>query len=146
MYTFYKLIVYIHVLSAVASIGPFFVLLPLLKKIKVAAGEEVPAYIQVFRSSTLLVKHAGHVLVGSGVVLIWLGSWPWSTSWIVMTLVVMFSSIIFLARAFTPTLKEFDTPSHDRGMLVAALHRAVWTYLGLLLLMLWFMVVKPVWW
>ncbi|SNX74815.1 predicted integral membrane protein DUF2269 [Bacillus oleivorans] len=143
---FYKFIVYIHIFSAILSIGPFFVLLPLLKKLRSAEIEEIPPYLNVFTSSIRLVKHAGHVLVISGVLLIYMGGWPWSTTWIVMTLVVMFSSIIFLARAFTPTIKKFAEPDFDQGQLAEKLRRSVWVYIVLLLVMLWFMVVKPVWW
>lgn len=147
MYFFYKVLIYIHVLSAVCSIGPFFVLIPLLQKLKVTDSEfEQKAYLNVFDISIRLVKHSGHFLVGSGVLLILLGDWPWTTSWIVMTLVVMFSSIFFLARAFTPSLMKFSESGVNKQELVAKLHRGVWLYIGLLMLMLWFMVVKPVWW
>ena len=63
----YRFIIYLHVLSVVASIGPFFILLPMIKKLKAASGEELNPYLDTFRFTVRLSKHAGHVLVGSGV-------------------------------------------------------------------------------
>ncbi|MGM7634964.1 hypothetical protein [Bacillus sp. Hm123] len=142
----YQLLVYVHVFSAILSIGPFFVLFPLLKKLRLATLETEQACIDVFQSAIRLVKHAGHVLVGSGILLMLIGPWPWTTSWVVMTIVVMVSSIFFLARAFTPTLKQFNEPSANKRQLVDKLYRSLWIYIFLLTIMLWFMVVKPVLW
>jgi hypothetical protein len=142
----YRFIIYVHVLSVVASIGPFFILLPMVKKLKAASGEELNPYLDTFRFTVRLSKHAGHVLVGSGVLLVLMGPWTWGTPWILMTLFIMFCSLFFLARAFSPTLKRFNDPDEDRGPLTAKLKRTIWTYLVLLLAMLWFMVVKPSLW
>ncbi|WP_100402794.1 hypothetical protein [Bacillus sp. FJAT-42315] len=142
----YQLLVYIHIFSVILSVGPFFVLFPLLKKLRQATTETEQACIEVFQSAIRLVKHAGHVLVGSGILLMFIGSWPWTTSWVVMTIAVMVSSIFFLARAFTPTLKQFNKPSAKKQMLIDKLYRSVWIYITLLMMMLWFMVVKPVLW
>ncbi|OZI10754.1 hypothetical protein CEW92_15095 [Bacillaceae bacterium SAS-127] len=142
----YQLLVYSHIFSVILSIGPFFVLFPLLKKLRQATAETEQACIEVFQSAIRLVKHAGHVLVGSGILLMYVGSWPWTTSWVVMTIVVMVSSIFFLARAFTPTLKQFNEPSANKQSLIDKLYRSVWIYITLLMMMLWFMVVKPVLW
>ncbi|KMY52678.1 hypothetical protein AC623_00695 [Bacillus sp. FJAT-27231] len=142
----YQFLLYTHILSAVASIGPFFVLLALIKKMRVAESDAQQAYIHVFSSSVRLVKHAGHVLVASGILLILNGPWPWKTSWVVMTIIVMFSSIFFLARAFSPTLKGFNEPGANKQALVDKLHRSVWIYIFLLMLMLWFMTMKPNLW
>ncbi|WP_338754455.1 hypothetical protein [Bacillus sp. FJAT-52991] len=142
----YQLLIFIHVSSVILSIGPFFVLFPLLKKLRQATDDTEQACIDVFQSAIRLVKHAGHVLVGSGILLMIVGSWPWTTSWVVMTIVVMISSIFFLARAFTPTLKKFNEPEVNKQQLVDKLYRSVWIYIALLTIMLWFMVVKPVLW
>ncbi len=146
MFLLYKLIVYIHIFSSILSIGPLFVLLTLLKKLRSARVEEIQSYLIIFRSCIRIVKHAGHALIISGVLLIYVGGWPWSTSWIFMTLIVMFSSIVFLARAFTPTLNQFTEPDFNQVQLAEKLQRSVWFYIVLLLIMLWFMVMKPVWW
>lgn len=142
----YTILVYIHVLSVIMSIGPFFVLLPIIGKLRTANTPAEQVYVDTFKIAIRIVKHAGHVLVASGVLLVLLGSWSWATSWIVMTILIMFASIFFLARAFTPKLRKLGEPGHDRLMLVSKLKRAVWNYLILLLAMLWFMVAKPQLW
>ena len=143
MYTF---IIFIHVISAVLSIGPFFFLFPLLNRMKGKSKEMIDTSIEVFQVAIRLVKHAGHVLVGSGILLVWQGNWPWTTSWVVMTIVVKVSSIVFLARAFKPNIREFRAGTIDLDTLIKKLKSNVWKYILLLLLMLWFMVAKPNLW
>jgi hypothetical protein len=142
----YRILIFIHVLSAIGSIGPFFILLPIINQLAKSTGETLTAYLNIFRFVVRLTKHMGHILVGSGVLLIIFGPWTWRTPWIIMTLVVMFLSIFFLARAFSPTLKKFKEEGHDRNRLSAKLKRTLWNYILLLLAMLWFMVVKPALW
>ncbi|WP_088006695.1 hypothetical protein [Indiicoccus explosivorum] len=142
----FSFVLFLHILSAVASIGPFFVLLPVLGKMKTADGVLLDSHIATFRAAVRIVMHAGHVLVGSGVILVWISPWPWYTSWVVLTLAVMFTSVFFLASAFKPVLVQFNTPGADHAVLTAKLVRSVWMYIGLLLLMLWFMVDKPMLW
>ncbi|WP_277586025.1 DUF2269 family protein [Psychrobacillus antarcticus] len=143
MYTF---IIFIHVISAVLSIGPFFVLFPLLDRMKGKNKEMLDTALEVFQAAIRLVKHAGHVLVGSGLLLVWQGNWPWTTSWVIMTIVVMVVSIAFLASAFKPKIREFHAGAIDLDTLIKKLRSAVWKYIILLLLMLWFMVAKPNLW
>jgi hypothetical protein len=143
----YRFIIYLHVLSAIVSIGPFFLLLPIVKKLEAAAEEKLASYLEIFRVAVRLTKHAGHVLVGSGVLLVLMGPWTWGTPWIIMTLVLLFLSLFFLARAFSPTLRKFREHGQDRAELAAKLNRTTWIYILLLSAMLWFMVVKPtLWW
>jgi uncharacterized membrane protein len=142
----YSLLLFIHIMSAILSIGPFFVLVPLVKRMGAAQGEVLHAHIGTFKSATRLVKHAGHVLVASGALLLWQSPWQWTTSWIVLTLAVMISSIFFLARAFTPVLRKFGETNADQAALVKKLNRSLWIYIFLLVLMLWFMVDKPMFW
>ncbi|MCA1060716.1 hypothetical protein LCL96_17400 [Rossellomorea aquimaris] len=142
----YRTLIYLHVISVVASIGPFFILLPMMRKIRFASESILPTYLDTFRITVQLSKHSGHVLVGTGILLVLLGPWTWTTPWIIMTLVIMFCSLFFLARAFSPTLRKFGEDHADRERLVRKLHRTVWIYLFLLLAMLWFMVVKPGMW
>ncbi|MFD1738660.1 hypothetical protein ACFSCX_19250 [Bacillus salitolerans] len=112
-----------------------------------AYSSELLAYIDTFQFVVRLTKHAGHVLVGSGVILVLSGSWTWSTPWIVMTLIILFASLFFLARAFSPTLRKFNIEGESHELLAAKLQRSIWIYIILLLAMLWFMVVKPsLWW
>lgn len=142
----YRTLIFIHVVSVIISIGPFFILLPLLKKLKAAKATELAGYLEIFTFAVRLSKHSGHVLVGSGILLVFLGPWTWTTPWIIMTLIIMFCSLFFLARAFSPTLRKFKEEGHSREMLIAKLKRTIWTYLLLLMAMLWFMVVKPSLW
>ncbi|MFC7785042.1 MULTISPECIES: hypothetical protein [unclassified Rossellomorea] len=145
-YLLYRTLIYLHVISVVASIGPFFILLPMMKKLRTASDSVLPSYLDTFRFTVRLSKHAGHVLVGTGILLVLLGPWTWSTPWIIMTLVIMFCSLFFLARAFSPTIRKFGEDDADREWLIGKLKRTVWIYLILLLSMLWFMVVKPNLW
>ncbi|MBN8192757.1 hypothetical protein JI667_11455 [Bacillus sp. NTK074B] len=142
----YKTLIYLHVISVVASIGPFFLLLPMIKKLGDASDSLLPSYLDTFRFTVQLSKHSGHVLVGTGVLLVILGPWTWTTPWIIMTLVILFCSLFFLARAFSPTLRKFEEAESDKEWLIGKLRRTVWIYLILLMAMLWFMVVKPGMW
>jgi hypothetical protein len=142
----YRSLVYIHIVSVIASIGPFFALIPLAKKLRAAEGEVQSVYLSSFRFAVRLTKHAGHVLVVSGILLVLWGPWSWKSSWIIMTILIMMSSLFFLARAFSPLLRKFTETGHDRDKLVRKLNRTTIAYMLLLLLMLWFMVAKPVLW
>lgn len=142
----YRSIIYIHVVSAIAAIGPFFLLFLTLKKLQTAKEENIQAYLDTFKHAIWIVKHSGHVLVISGVLLVMNGPWTWGTSWLVMTIVILLASSLFLARAFTPTLRKYDKQQMTKNDLVKKLTQTVWIYLILLLLMLWFMVVKPNLW
>lgn len=142
----YTIILYAHIMSAALSIGPFFVLLPMTKRIGAADAGSLQALLITFKSAVRLVMHAGHVLVVSGVLMAWQGPWPWNSPWILMTVAVMFSSVFFLARAFSPVLKKFTEPEADQLALADKLRHSLWIYIGLLLLMLWFMVDKPALW
>lgn len=143
----YRFLVYIHIISVIMSIGPFFALIPMAKKLRAAEGEVQKVYLNSYRFAVRLTKHAGHVLVVSGILLVILGPWTWKASWIVMTVLIMMSSLFFLARAFTPILRKFgELGKDDREHLVRKLSRTTILYIALLLVMLWFMVAKPVLW
>ncbi|MGB3260710.1 DUF2269 family protein [Paenisporosarcina sp.] len=146
MNDYYIYIVFIHVLSAVLSVGPLFVLFAVLRKMQESDRLLDQTHISIFRSVVRLIKHAGHVLVGSGVLLVVFGPWPWHTPWIVMTIALMVVSIFFLARAFSSTLKKFDDLEADRVFLIKKLRKATWIYIILLVLMLALMVIKPTMW
>lgn len=142
----HKLLLYLHILSAIASIGPFFALIPLVNKLRGAEIIEQNAYVVIFRYATRLAKHAGHVLVATGILLIYVGSWSWKSSWIIITIIILLSSLFFLARAFSPKLRKLNEPGQDKGEIISRLKRSVWIYLALLMIMLWFMVTKPDLW
>ncbi|WP_371262927.1 hypothetical protein [Paenibacillus sp. OV219] len=128
------------------SIGPFFIFIPVIKRLRSAEVLEQNAYLNTFRSAIRLAKHSGHLLVVSGLLLVIVGSWAWSTSWIVMTIVLLVGSLLFLARAFSPKIRKFQEPGQDKERITRLLNRAVWIYLALLLIMLAFMVMKPTIW
>jgi len=143
----YRLLVYIHVVSAMASIGPFFLLFPLLGKLRRADSGELHLLLPVFRSAVRLSKHAGHVLVASGVALLWASGWVWiRSSWVQLTIAVMVGSLYFIARAFSPAIRQLLQQGGDRDTAMTVLSRSLYLYLFLMLLMLWFMVSKPNLW
>ncbi len=143
----FSLILYVHILSAVFSIGPYVVLLPFLYQQHVPERVQLLAYLQSFRFVVRLSKHAGHVLVLSGALLVWWGHWKWTTAWIVLTLLILFGSLFFIARAFTPLLRKLaDAGPEAIGKLMSKLRLAIYTYLLLMLIMMSFMVAKPTFW
>lgn len=143
---YYRILLYIHIFSVILSIGPFFAVMPIIKKLRDAEGAVQTAYITSFKAVVRITMHAGHVLVVSGILLVVFGSWTWKTSWIVATIVIMVSSLYFLARAFSPLLRKFTDESQDRATLGKKLMRTTVAYVLLLLVMLWFMVIKPTLW
>ncbi|MDU0200360.1 MULTISPECIES: DUF2269 family protein [Paenibacillus] len=144
--SWYILLLYIHIFSVVLSIGPYFVLFPLLAKIRTAPFELLPEYLEPFRITVRLTKHAGHVLVATGILLTWLTEWTWKTSWIVFTVLIMVASLYFIARAFSPLLRKLRAPHDDRNVLVNQLRSALIWYVIITLSMMWFMVAKPSFW
>ncbi|MEK8128568.1 hypothetical protein WMW72_11695 [Paenibacillus filicis] len=142
----YTWLVFIHVVSAMVSIGPFFVLMPMLRKLPAAEGDRLEAYLDSFTFVVRLSKHTGHVLVASGLLLMWIGGYPWTTPWIFGTFVVLFASLLFMARAFSPTIRRLRQPGHDRTALVRKLSRSLYLYLFVLFVMLGLMVMKPALW
>lgn len=146
MTLFYGAIVYAHVLSAVISIGPLFLLLPLIRRLRNAKTAAEDIYLAIIRVIIRLVMHAGHVLVVSGALLILLGPWPWHASWVVLTLAIMLVSGVFLATGFSRVLKKYHEFSGSKEQTLDKLRRTAWVYISLLLVMLWLMVQKPAIW
>lgn len=142
----YQLLVFLHVCSVVLSIGPFFVLIPYLAKMKTASDDQLSVYLDSFRFVTRLSKHAGHVLVTTGILLVWMGGWKWSTCWILLTIMIMVGALYFIARAFSPTVRKLSEPHENRIALVQKLSRSVYLYILLLLVMMWCMITKPAFW
>src|SRR6185437_717296 len=98
---FYALIIFIHVVSAVLSIGPLFILMPTIKRLRGVDMDVENAYLSIVNVVIRIVMHAGHALVVSGVLLLIFGPWPWYTSWVVATVAVLLLSGLFLSRGFT---------------------------------------------
>jgi len=143
---YYGAIVFAHVVSSIISVGPLFLLLPLIRRLRSAKAEAEDIYLAMIRVIIRLVMHSGHVLVVTGILLILFGPWPWNTSWIILTIGVMLLSGFFLATGFSSVLKRFHDPSKDREAVLNKLQRTAWIYIGLLMVMLWLMVQKPAVW
>lgn len=142
----HTLFLYIHVVSAVVSIGPLVALIPMLNKMRVAEEEKMSGFVSAFRISINVVKHAGHVLVISGFVLVAISGWKLTTSWVLLTLALMVASVVFLATAFKPILNTFGTQEFKRELFIKKLRKSTWQYIVILLIMLWLMVAKPMLW
>lgn len=143
----YSTVLFIHVISAVLSIGPFFVLVPMLKKMRFSENhDEMTAYVTTFSLAIQVVKHAGHILILSGLYILWQGGYSITSPFIMVTLALLIASLVFLARAFKPTMRTFNTPQYNKEYFVNKLTKAVYIYTLLLLIMLWFMVTKPPIW
>lgn len=142
----YSLVIFMHVVSAVLSTGPLFILMPVIKRLRGVSSDIELAYMSVIKVVIRIVMHAGHALVVTGVLLILLGPWPWYTSWVVMTVIVMGISGVFLATGFTRVLRTFDMPEVNKNELLDRLNQTSWFYIALMLIMLWLMVQKPVFW
>lgn len=142
----YTVIVYIHVLSAVTSVGPLFLLFPIISRIRQSVMNEASTLLSLFKWTIRFVMHSGHVLVVSGVILILIGPWPWYTSWVIVTLGIMMLSIVFLASGFSVILDRFPKEPDNREDLLKKLTSTSWRYIGLLLVMLYLMVAKPSFW
>lgn len=143
---FYNAVVFMHVVSAVISIGPLFILMPVIKRLRGVQSDVELAYMSVIKVTIRIVMHAGHVLVFSGALLILTGPWPWHTSWVVMTIIVLAISGFFLATGFTRVLRTFNIVGINKNELLDRLNRTSWLYIGLMLVMLWLMVQKPNFW
>ncbi|MCF8567879.1 DUF2269 domain-containing protein [Alicyclobacillus tolerans] len=141
-----RLLLFIHVFSVTLAIGPFFVLLPLTQRLRSSDPQEQAIYLDVFRLAIRWAKHAGHLLILTGILLWVTGPWPWTTPWIDVTSVILIGSLVFLARAFSPTLRKLKDSPEDAKVLVGQLRRSIWIYIVLLMAMLAFMVTKPPLW
>ena len=142
----YVRLVYLHIISAIASIGPLFVLLLLIKRMQEAEEVIVPGYVHSFQTCIDIVRYAGHAVVITGAILVIVGDWTWGSSWIVLTLIILAASLVFLARAFKPTMKTFGTEAFQKQRFVQTLTRNTWIYIFLLLFILALMVMKPFLW
>ncbi|EIT84750.1 hypothetical protein A374_13700 [Fictibacillus macauensis ZFHKF-1] len=142
----YPLLLYAHIFSVILSIGPFFILLPFIKHLRQGVRAEENAYLSVFKAVVRLSKHAGHVLVVTGILLVYVTGWSWKTPWLLITILILVSSLFFLARAFSPTIRKFANNDAPRPPLASKLQKTIWLYLALMLVMLWLMVAKPMFW
>lgn len=143
--TFYDIILYFHIVSAILAIGPLFVLLLVIKKLNGVQQEIERSYLSLISVAVRFIMHSGHALVLTGALLILFGPWPWHTSWVMMTLGVMLLSAFFLANGFTKVLRRFEQAA-DKSAVLQKLWNTTWVYILLMLVMLWLMVHKPILW
>lgn len=143
----YEIVVYIHVLSAVVAIGPLFSVFPILKRMERVDEKEARGVVEGLRGVIRAVSLAGHVLVPSGIILIWLGGWSWKTPWVFATVILLVASLLFLAKAFKPAWRIAEAEVFERERFIPAMQKAAGAYIAIMLIMLWLMVVKPqLWW
>ena len=142
----YTFLLYIHIISAIGSIGPLFVLLVLLKRMKKIDKGEWNGYVQSLQGGIDVVRHAGHAVVISGILLILFGSWSFSHSWVVLTIILLVASLVFLARAFKPTMQTFGSEAFNKKQFIYTLQKNTWIYITLLIIILALMVFKPIIW
>ncbi len=142
----YGILVFLHVVSAVLSIGPLFILMPIIRRLRGVDAVSEQVYLSVINIIIRIVMHAGHVLVVTGVLLLILGPWPWYSSWVIMTLAILLLSAVFLSRGFTQVLRKFHNPGANKNEMLKRLNRTSWGYIGLMLILLWLMVQKPMLW
>jgi hypothetical protein len=143
----YSFFLYLHIFSVIPALGPFFILFPLLRKLRTASSEELKIYLPTFTFAVRLSKHSGHVLIPSGIILLWIDHISWLTSWVLITIFILVSSLYFIARAFSPTIRKLAIPEHNnRQALVNKLRSSLLLYVVLMMIMLWFMIAKPLYW
>ena len=142
----YGILVFLHVVSAVLSIGPLFILMPIIRRLHGVDARIEQTYLSIINVIIRIVMHAGHALVVSGVLLLIFGPWPWYSSWVIMTLIILLLSGVFLSRGFTLVLRKFHNPDADKNEMLIRLNKTAWTYILLMLIMLWLMVQKPMLW
>lgn len=142
----YTITLYIHILSAIVSMGPLFAISPLLKRMNKAPKEQIEGYIQSIQSVLRAVANGGHVVVPSGLLLLWLSGWSWKTSWVILTFIVMIVSLFFMARAFKPAMNYAKTDNFEKGKFISMIKTAMWKYIFLMAILLYLMIVKPNFW
>lgn len=142
----YTIILYTHILSAIVSMGPLFAIFPLLSRMKDASSDQVGGYVQSIQGILRAIANGGHVVVPSGLLLIWLSGWSWKASWVILTFIVMFASLFFMARAFKPAMNYAKTDGFVKEKFISMIKSATWKYIALMSILLWLMVVKPNFW
>ncbi|WP_431028800.1 DUF2269 family protein [Lysinibacillus sp. LZ02] len=142
----YNILLFIHILSAVVAIGPLFAIFPMLKRMEQADEVVLRGVVEGLRGAVRAVSLAGHVVIPSGLLLMWLGGWSWQTSWVLVTIFVMLASLLFLAKAFKPAWQIADAAVFRKDLFIKTMQTATVKYIAIMLIMLWLMVTKPQLW
>lgn len=143
----YNIALFIHVVNAVATIGPLFAILIMLGRMKKIEDDlKFDGAIEGLRAMIRTVEIGGHYIVPTGLILVLLGGWSWTTSWIIVTFVFLGACLIVLAKAFKPATGLIGTPEFTRGLFMKKMYRATFVYMGIMAVLLWLMVAKPMFW
>lgn len=143
----YEIALFIHIINAVVTIGPLFAILVMLGRMKkLEEDSKFEGAIEGLRAMIRTVEIGGHYIVPTGLILVMLGGWSWSTSWIVVTLIFLGACLIVLAKAFKPATKLLGTPAFTRALFIRKMYVATFVYLLIMAVLLWLMVAKPAFW
>lgn len=129
------------------TIGPLFAIFVMLGRMK-KIEDDVKFYgaIEGLRAMIRTVEIGGHYIVPTGLILVILGDWSWSTSWIIVTLLFLGACLIVLAKAFKPATKLIDTPNFTKPLFMKKMYIATTIYMLIMAVLLWLMVTKPTFW
>lgn len=142
----YTITLYLHILSAVVATGPLFAIFPLLNRMKKAPDDQLQSYVIALQGLLRAVANGGHFLIPTGLVLIWFSGWSWNTSWIIATLVIMACTLLFMARAFKPSMSYAASENFTKERFIQMVKVATWKYILLMGCFLWLMIDKPHLW
>lgn len=143
----YKLALFVHITNAIVTIGPLFTIFVTLHKMKsLEDKQQIQGTIEGIRSMIRTVEIGGHFIVPTGIIVLLLGGWAWSTSWIVMTLIILAICLIILAKAFKPATRLIGTTAFSKDKFISIMYKSTFVYLLIMLTFLWLMVAKPSFW
>lgn len=147
MILLYEIALFIHITNAVVTIGPLFAILVMLGRMKkMEEGMKFDGTIEGLRAMIRTVEIGGHYIVPTGLLLVWLGGWGWTTSWIIVTLVFLGACLIVLAKAFKPATRLIGTAAFTKELFIRNMYVATFLYMLIMGVLLWLMVAKPRFW
>jgi uncharacterized membrane protein len=142
----YTITLYLHILSAIIATGPLFGIFPLLNRMQKAPEDQLQSYVVAIQGVLRAVANGGHVLVPTGLLLIWFGGWSFTSSWILATIAIMLCSLFFMARAFKPSMRFAQSDEFTKERFIKMVKTATYQYILLMGVLLWLMVDKPMLW
>ena len=143
----YKVALFIHVVNAIVTIGPLFAILVMIGRMKKMNDDsQFHGGIEGLRAMIRTVEIGGHYIVPTGLILVVLGGWSWTTSWIVVTLIFLGLCLIVLAKAFKPATNLIGSPKFTKELFIQKMYIATIVYMFIMAVLLWLMVAKPIFW
>ena len=142
----YTISLYLHILSAIVATGPLFALFPLLNRMQKAPEDQLKGFILSIQGILRAIANGGHFLVITGLLLIFVSGWSFSDSWIIVTLVIMACSLLFMARAYKPSMALTTSGEFTQKKFIQMTKMATYKYVLLMGTLLWLMVAKPEFW